>query len=198
MGWQARSPAMRPIRWPHGYRPSRNPLRRRCDRVEAAILGALLVVLAVAAPLAAIVVGHSVYHSATDARHTQLTTGHRVQAVLLTSAAWDPGGYFASAQARWTAPDGTRRTGTVFPAAGTPAGAEVQVWVDGSGRLTDEPLKPSQVQGQAVLAGVLAVMCVAVVLWGAGQAVRLAADRRRLAAWDDEWRATGPKWTRHG
>jgi hypothetical protein len=189
---------MRPIRWPHGYRPSRNPLRRRCDRVEAAILGALLVVLAVAAPLAAIVVGHSVYHSATDARHTQLTTGHRVQAVLLTSAAWDPGGYFASAQARWTAPDGTRRTGTVFPAAGTPAGAEVQVWVDGSGRLTDEPLKPSQVQGQAVLAGVLAVMCVAVVLWGAGQAVRLAADRRRLAAWDDEWRATGPKWSRHG
>ena len=70
--------------------------------------------------------------------------------------------------------------------------------MDASGRLADPPLKPAQVEGQTVLAGVLAVMCVAVLLWSAGLAVHLAANRRRMAAWDDEWRATGPKWSRHG
>jgi hypothetical protein len=30
----------------------------------------------------------------------------------------------------------------------------------------------------------------------AGQLARVALDRRRLAAWDAQWRATGPQWTR--
>jgi hypothetical protein len=70
--------------------------------------------------------------------------------------------------------------------------------VDANGRLADPPLLRSQVQGQGVLAGVLAGMAVAAVLWGAGLAVHCMADRRRMAAWDDEWRALGPKWSRHG
>ena len=198
MGWQARSPAMRVIRLLRGYWPGRSPLRRRCDRAEAAIVGALLVVLAVAGPVAAIVAGHWAHDSSAQARRAQLTTGYHVPSILLTSAIWEPAGFFAWARARWTAPDGTRHTGDVFPAAGSPAGTTIQVWVDASGRLADPPLKPAQVEGQTVLAGVLAVMCVAVLLWSAGLAVHLAANRRRMAAWDDEWRATGPKWSRHG
>jgi hypothetical protein len=41
------------------------------------------------------------------------------------------------------------------------------VWADAADRLTGPPLQAPQVRGQAV-----------------------------LAAWDAEWRATGPQWTR--
>lgn len=44
----------------------------------------------------------------------------------------------------------------------------------------------------------LAVLALAVVLGEAGLLARYLFDRRRLAAWDAEWRASGPKWSHHG
>jgi hypothetical protein len=35
------------------------------------------------------------------------------------------------------------------------------------------------------------------VLWAAGGLVRRALDRRRLNAWEAEWRAGGPRWSSH-
>ena len=178
--------------------PRRNPLRRRWDRTEAVILGGLLAAFVIGGTLAAVVAGRSAYDGALRARHAELATLHQVPAVLLTTAAQQPAGYYASANAWWRAPDGTRHTGQVFALAGSPAGTKVTVWVDTDGRLTGPPLQSSQVQGQRVLASVLAVMAVGVVLWSAGLAVHRVAERRRMAAWDDEWRAIGPKWSRHG
>jgi len=178
--------------------PGRNPLRRRWDRTEAVILGGLLAAFVIGGTLAALIAGRSAYDGALRARHAELATLHQVPAVLLTTAAQQPAGYYASANAWWRAPDGTRHTGQVFALVGSPAGTKVTVWVDEDGRLTGPPLQPSQVQGQGVLAGVLGVMTVALVLWGAGLAVHRAAERRRMSAWDDEWRAIGPKWSRHG
>jgi len=178
--------------------PGRNPLRRRWDRTEAVILGGLLAAFVIGGTLAALIAGRSAYDGALRARHAELATLHQVPAVLLTTAAQQPAGYYASANAWWRAPDGTRHTGQVFALAGSPAGTKVTVWVDTDGRLTGPPLQSSQVQGQRVLASVLAVMAVGVVLWSAGLAVHRVAERRRMAAWDDEWRAIGPKWSRHG
>lgn len=177
--------------------PGRGPLRRRWDRVEAAILGGLLAAFMIGGPLAALIGGRVAYDAAQRARHAELATSYRVPAVLLTTASQQPSGYYASAKAWWRTPDGVRHTGEVWALEGTAAGATVRVWVTADGRLTGAPLQPSQVQGQGVLAGALAAMIVAMVLWGTGLAVHCAAERRRMAAWDDEWRAIGPKWSRH-
>jgi hypothetical protein len=72
------------------------------------------------------------------------------------------------------------------------------MWVDAAGRPAEPPLRHAQVEGQAVMAAMAAVFAVAMLLGGAGLFARRVADRRRLAAWDAEWRATGPKWSRHG
>jgi hypothetical protein len=184
--------------WLRGFWPDRNPLRRRCDRAEALILGALLAMFLVGGTLAALGFGRWAYDSALHARGAALHAWREVPAVLLTTAAPQQDGFQASARARWMAPDGGWRTGQVFAAAGTAAGTPVEVWVDAAGRLTGPPLQPSRVEGQAVLAGVLAVMAVAVLLWSAGLITRCVTDRRRLAAWDAEWQATGPKWSHHG
>jgi len=177
--------------------PGRNPLRRRWDRTEAVILGGLLAAFVIGGTLAALIAGRSAYDCALRARHAELATLHQVPAILLTTASQQPAGYYASANAWWRAPDGTRHTGQVFALVGSPAGTKVTVWVDEDGRLTGPPLQSSQVQGQGVLASVLAVMAVGVVLWGAGFAVHRVAEQRRMAAWDDEWRTIGPKWSRH-
>jgi len=177
--------------------PGRNPLRRRWDRTEAVILGGLLAAFVIGGTLAALIAGRSAYDGALRARHAELATLHQVPAILLATASQQPAGYYASANAWWRAPDGTRHTGQVFALLGSPAGTKVTVWVNEDGRLTGPPLQSSQVQGQGVLASVLAVMAVGVVLWGAGLAVHRVAEQRRMTAWDDEWRAIGPKWSRH-
>jgi hypothetical protein len=197
MTGQATTQAGRLRRRLREFWPDRNPLRRRWDRTEAVILGGLLAAFLVVGTLAALIAGRSAYDGALHSRHAELATWRQVPAVLLATASEQEAGFYASAKARWIAPDGVRRTGQVFALAGSPAGTTVKVWVDPAGRLVGPPLQPSQVQGQAVLAAVLAVMTVAMVLWGAGLAAHCAADRRRLAAWEDEWRAIGPKWSRH-
>jgi hypothetical protein len=72
-------------------------------------------------------------------------------------------------------------------------------WASHSGlRAGQVRLKHWQVDCQVVQAALLAVIVLALVLAGAGLAVRYLLDRRRLAAWDAQWRATGPKWSHHG
>ena len=178
--------------------PGPSPLRRRWDRAEAAMLGGLLVAFVIGGTLAALIAGRWAYEGALRARHAELATVHQVPATLLATAWQHPAGYYASANAWWRAPDGARHTGEVFALAGSPAGTTVTVWVDADGRLTGPPLQPSQVQGQGVRASVLAVMAVGVVFGGVGLAAHGMAERRRMAAWDEEWRAIGPRWSRHG
>jgi hypothetical protein len=69
------------------------------------------------------------------------------------------------------------------------------VWVNQAGRLTGSPLQHSQVTGRTVIAQVLAVTALAVVLIIVGGVARWALDRRRLAAWEADWLACGPRWS---
>ena len=178
--------------------PDHNPLRRRWDRAETLILGGLIAAFIIGGSLAALVTGRLAYASALHARQAELATVHQVPAVLLTAASPAPAGLDSTAKAWWSAPGGGRHIGQVFPPAGSAAGEKVKVWVNAAGWQATPPLEPAQVQGQGVLAAVLAVMALAALLWGAGLAVHVTADRRRLAAWDEAWRATGPKWSRRG
>jgi hypothetical protein len=70
------------------------------------------------------------------------------------------------------------------------------VWVNAAGWPTSRPLQTYQVRGQAVLAAILAPVVLGLILLCAGQLAHVALTRRRLAAWEADWRATGPRWSR--
>jgi len=60
------------------------------------------------------------------------------------------------------------------------------------------PLAAGRWAHDGAASATLAVLALAVVLGEAGLCARYLVDRRRLAAWDAEWRAIGPKWSHHG
>jgi hypothetical protein len=179
-----------------GRRPDRNPLRRGSDRAETAMLGILLAAFLAGAPFVAHAAGSWTYDGSAREAQAQQVAIHQVRATLLQAAApWTLSAGGAEVPARWKAPDGQVRTGQVFAASGAPAGSTVMVWVNQSGQLTDSPLMPGQVAGRADMARVLAVVAFGVVLILLGLAGRWGLDRRRLAAWDTDWLATGPRWS---
>ena len=168
------------------------------DRVEAIIMGGLVVAFLAGAPLAAVAAGHVAYSVGSRTAQSQQATWRQVPAVLAATAP-APGfrRYQVTVQAGWTAPDGTRHTGTVLAPPGTRAGRAVMVWVDAAGRLTgNPPLQQSQVRGQAALATMLTPLAVGFIALCAGLLAHAALARRRLAAWDTDWQATEPHWTR--
>jgi hypothetical protein len=179
-----------------GWRPDRNPMRRGSDRAETAILGVLLAAFLAGAPFAAHAAGSWTYTASTRQAQAQQAALRQVPATLLQAASpWNLSETGSEASARWTAPDGQVRTGQIFVPSGASAGSTVMVWVNQAGQLTDSPLQRSQVAGRAVMAQVFAVAALAAVLIIVGWAARRALDRRRLAAWDAEWLATGPRWS---
>ena len=186
--------AVRAVRgaWPDG-----NPLRRTLDRVEAAILAGLAIAFLAGAPAAAVTAAHVAVTIGTRTAWAR-RSWHQVPAVLLADV---PGsGYGRSgpvARARWSAPGGGARTGTVSAPPGAGAGRTVLVWVDASGRrATAPPLRRAQVNEQAVLAAAAASVVLGYPLSCAGLLACGLLARRRLAAWDADWRATEPRWTR--
>ncbi len=160
------------------------------------MLSILLAAFLAGAPFAAHAAGSWTYAASAREAQAQRTALRQVPATLLQAATplnISEGG--SEANARWKAPDGQLRTGQVFVLSGAPAGSTVMVWVNQAGQLTDSPLQHSQVTGRAELARVVAVTALAVVLIIVGWAARWALDRRRLAAWDAEWLARGPRWS---
>ena len=185
--------------WLRGLWPDRNPLRRTSDRLAAAIVGVTLIVFLVGAPVVALIAGRWAEAAAFSVAKSQHASWRQVTAVLLADApASVDVGYGGVAlpevRARWTAPDGTVRQGRVEASSGTRAGSTVLIWVNQACRLTGPPLRPEQVTGQRVLAMVLAPFALGGFLLGAGALGLQALDRRRLEAWDAEWRGTGPRW----
>lgn len=163
-------------------------------------MAGLMLVFLAGAPLAAIAVGQWAYAGAARAERIENAAWHPVTAVILQSVPKAPANPYGAADvaqvpARWTAPDGTRHTGSVTAASGTAKGGTVTIWTDRSGMQTGPPLEPPQVADRAVLAGTLAVFGIATLLMAIGALIHRAFDRRRLAAWDAEWDVAGPHWT---
>ena len=180
----------------HGLWLDRNPLRRRSDRAETAMLGVLLTVFLAGAPVAAHAAGSWTYATSAREAQAQQAARHQVPATLLQSATLSSiGGGGAEAQARWRAPDGQVRTGQIFVSGSALAGSTVMVWTNQAGQVSESPLQQSQVTGRTVMAQVIAVAALAVTLIIVGWAAHWALERRKLAAWDAEWLATEPRWS---
>ena len=178
-----------------------NPLRRGTDRVEA-VLRLILVILFVAAvPAAAVAAGRQADHLTLDRAQAQRSANHLVTAVLLRDApaTGTPDPYSAVqgswVPARWQRAGQPPRTGLVFAVAGARQGSTVRIWTGPAGAITDPPLGHREVVGDVCLAVVATCLVSTLLLLTAWTLGRRALDRRRLRAWEAEWRASGPLWT---
>lgn len=198
---RAATPGMTvPSGWLRGLWPDHNPLRRTCDRAEAAIVAGLIAAFLIAAPVAGLIAGQWAYSASLHAEHAQQAAHHRVTAVLLASApAAVPTGdgkrAWPRVPVRWAAPGGAPRTGTVPAPPGARAGSTVLVWTGTAGQLTEPPLPHQPAASQAALGAVLTVVGLGLVLGCGGVLSHRALDKRRLAGWEAGWRTTGPQWT---
>jgi hypothetical protein len=181
-----------------GRRLDRNPLRRGSDRAETVVLGALLAAFLAAAPFTAHAAGSWAHASAVRDAQAQRASLYQVTATLVRAAPVLSGYGLASGfavEARWRAPDGRVRTGELLVTAATAAGHSTRIWVDRTGRLTGPPLSRDQVTGRIQLAVGVAIGGLAVLLITAARLARRGIDRRRMAAWDADWMANGPRWS---
>jgi hypothetical protein len=187
------------LRAVRGARPDRNPLRRATDRLETCLLIGLFVLLAGVTPFAARLAGHAVYLSGSHARQVQLAAKHQVQATL-TEDASPVSGYSLSVyvltQATWTSATGAHRSGEVPAMPGSHKGTSVAVWTGASGYLDSPPPTISEVASQADAATTGVIVGAAVAYIAGAAAIRQLLNRRRMAGWDADWRATAPTWNR--
>ena len=181
----------------------RNPLRRRTDRLEAVLRLVMIILVVLAMPAASVAAGRWADHWALRQVQTQRTINHQVTAVLLRAAPKtgipDP---YTSVEttwvpARWQPPGQPPRTGEVLAVAGARKGSTVRIWIDPSGAVTHPPLDHRVVAGDVVMAVMATLLVSGLMLLGAAGLARRMLDRRRLRAWEAEWRASGPLWSGH-
>jgi hypothetical protein len=185
-------------RFVRGRRLDRNPLRRATDRIETVVLAVLMSAFLAGAPFAALGAGAWIHGLAQRTQLSQEASRFPVQAVVLTvTPSASLGEYVGQAAARWRAPDGREVTGHLSVPSGTAAGQTLELWTDRAGDITSAPLTDAQVADQADFAVALGVVAAAGVLTLAGELARWALNRRRMADWDADWHATGPRWTTH-
>jgi hypothetical protein len=181
----------------------RNPLRRRTDRLEAILRLVMIILVVLAMPAASVAAGRWADHSVLRKVQTQRTINHQVTAVLLRDAPRtgipDP---YTSVEttwvpARWQPPGQPPRTGEVLAVAGARKGSTARTWIDPSGAVTGPPLDHRVVAGDVVIAVTATILVSGLLLLATGALARRVFERRRLRAWEAEWRASGPLWSGH-
>lgn len=179
-----------------------NPLRRRSDRVESWVRVALVAVFLVVSPLAALGLGHVTGTVSAQAARIQAASEHKVTAVLLTGVSRAPGDSLYGSdelvlvRARWTAPDGTARSGDVLAPVGSHAGRRWPVWVNDAGRPVYPPIGAAEIASRVVAVVALTPALLGILLLVILAVTRRALDRRRLTDWAAEWSTVEPQWTK--
>ncbi|WP_406164726.1 hypothetical protein [Streptomyces sp. NBC_00996] len=97
---------------------------------------------------------------------------------------------------RWTAADGTARTGVARVDSANKAGSSTRVRLDERGRIVPEPATADEAELQSAVLGTAATVSAstAMILVGCLTCARL--DRRRQEQRDTEWALTDSQWGR--
>ncbi|WP_327319540.1 Rv1733c family protein [Streptomyces sp. NBC_01235] len=172
-----------------------NPLRRRDDIVEAWIVLAVWAAFAVGGTVA----GLATAHAADEVFAQQRTERQSVRAVLLKDVplgAPTIGGTsdLRMATVRWTASDGSARTGRTLVDTGLKAGSGVTVWHDARGHLIAAPPSSTEAAIESGVLGAAAAAALGGLVFGTGAVARWRLDRRRVDEWGREWDQVGPQW----
>lgn len=194
----SQSPIARLARW-LGF--DRNPLRRPCDRFEAAVR--LLAVIGVlVAMVAGIMLGIREYEKGLRVEAEQQRARHEVSATLIEDVAmarFSPAGApVGQAKARWTAPNGTVWQDTVTVAPTKRAGDTVRLWVDERGAPTTRPQDRDATVVRAVTVGGGIPVLAAAVLGTLTVSVRAINQRRARRMWEAQWTIVEPMWRING
>ncbi|MEV6652522.1 hypothetical protein [Streptomyces sp. NPDC051219] len=191
------------------WRWRRNPLRRTTDLVEAWVSLVALVLIVLAAPATGWSTGARVEETLHRAVRVQHEQRHHIAAVVVRSPrgpALSPHSDAGSEQpsrrrvvADWTAPDGSRHTGTV---SGAPRASETgdrfRVWTDTQGRIVSRPMDRATATTHAALAGFASAAATAVLVEVARRLIVRRLVHRRYVQLDRAWAAAGPDWGRTG
>ncbi|MEU5218713.1 hypothetical protein AB0G79_21285 [Streptomyces sp. NPDC020807] len=190
------------------WRWRRNPLRRTTDLIEAWVGLASIGLLCVLVPLAGWAAGstaHASLQRAVSAQQEQRqpTTAQVVRRDETPTRGGSTAGALgeerlrASVVARWTAPDGTSRTGTVSAVREEPRpGDTFTLWTDREGRPAAAPMRSGTAKAHAAVVGVTVAVLAALLV---DTVRRLAVRRlvlRRYARLDRAWASVGPDWGR--
>ncbi|MFR9802407.1 hypothetical protein ACL02T_08895 [Pseudonocardia sp. RS010] len=174
--------------------------RRGTDRIELAAV-VVLSVAGLLGALAIIVLALSNYGAGLAraeqeaAERTQVEATVLADAPPLSPAATRGVAPTSRVPARWTAPDGTPRTGTV-QVPGRPAAGEVElVWVDRSGATAPAPAGRGSVLGGAVLGAAVLLGLLVGVLVGVRRLLAAVLLRANAATWGREWAEVEPRWS---
>jgi hypothetical protein len=179
----------------------RNPLRRRCDRVEAlvrlvAVLGAMIAIVA------GVVLGVREYGAGLRAEAEQARVRHLVSATLtenvLAPRLSAAGAAVGHAQATWKAPDGTQRTGVIDVSPTKSAGDVVQIWTDDTGAVAQRPQDRETTIVAALTVGTGVPLTTAAFLAMVVVATRSVNQRRARRAWEAQWTVVEPTWRING
>jgi hypothetical protein len=175
----------------------RNPLRRATDRAETVVLILLAVLFLAGAPLSALAAGAGMHAVAQRAQLADRAAKYpvTVKIVTATGVPGSGGNLTTEVVGRWTGPDGKVHNTPMAVAMGYTPGDTLRLFTTRDGRFTTPPMNDSQVASQTDLARVAGVAGLAMVVALAGVLSRWWLNRRRMAAWDADWRATGPRWT---
>ncbi|MGW0857635.1 Rv1733c family protein [Streptomyces sp. NPDC002690] len=191
-------------RWRH------NPLCRMTDRREAWLAFCALLLVVVVAPAVGWLCGLLTDSALRDTIREQQAHRHRTSAVVLgvsTSPAVYAGDPESGAEpanrqtvtARWKAPDGGERRGTVPTAARVrKPGERVLIWVDDRGTVAPRPMDVPTAHIHAGLAGTGAFLVTAGVVGAVRRTVVRCMVRRRYERLDRAWATVGPDWGRTG
>ncbi|MFI8824711.1 hypothetical protein [Streptomyces sp. NPDC053431] len=189
-------------RWRH------NPLRRTTDLVEAWVALTAAVLLCLAVPLAGWAAGASANASLQQSVRAQQR--ERVPTVARVVRSADPAGErsaeLAGEQrlrpavvADWTAPDGSRRTGTVTTSREhARPGDMFPLYTDRTGRAVTPPMAAGTARAHALIAGLTVALLVALLIETARRTVVHRLVQRRYARLDRAWAQVGPDWGRTG
>ena len=179
-----------------------NPLRRRSDVIAAWLTPAMILVFAALIPVAASVTGSLA--RAQNASVVRASHGwHHVTGHLLRSA---PGPaqtdhgtntWNEMALANWSF-EGRSYHGSIPVPAGSPAGSARIVRLDNAGVVQMPPLVPAQLADRIDTLTFIVMIAVAMMLMAVKGIVRRILDKRRLAAWESDWHAVGPRWSHQG
>ena len=185
-----------------GWRWRRNPLRRRCDLVEAWTVLVAAVLLLVGAPLAGALAGLWARHTAQAVADAQRADRHRVRAEVIGRPPVRhiaPSSGTAPAfrvEVRWTESGKGARTAVARVPGDSRRGEVVPVWFDSRGRSVGPPPNDTAVWQHTLGVGALAAAGTATAVLVVHGTVRHVALRHRMAEWERDWARTGPGWTR--
>ncbi|MEU0835366.1 hypothetical protein [Streptomyces sp. NPDC005969] len=191
-------------RWRH------NPLRRATDRREAWMALVALLLMAVAAPALGWLCGSLMDDVLQESVRIQRAQRHDTTAVVVRRASGAPHlvsdpevsserATQTSVVARWKAPDGTARSGTVATSSkNTGPGSRVRIWTDLDGHPALRPMDVPTARTHAALAGFGAMLLGVALIEGGRRLTVWRMVQRRYARLDRAWAEAGPDWGRTG